>query len=181
MASWPEHKTKNPKSFYSYILFWQCQTNLKFEDLFGETQKKTPKSFYSFLGMPNKPKVLGRPKRKTTKFFYSPKTSFGGNQKEHHKVLLFFGGRMPSPYSFLGGYPQKEHTNLKATKLVMIIMFCTIYIIYIYMFSTLHSKEKKRPWQGTTVKICGFCCIRPKVCHLHWQLSQWQYFEKSLE
>lgn len=143
MASWPEHKTKNPKSFYSYILFWRCQTNLKFEDLFGETQKKTPKSFYSFLGMPNKPKVLGRPKRKTTKFFYSPKTSFGGNQKEHHKVLLFFWGRMPSPYSFLGGYPQKEHTNLKATKLVMIIMFCTIYNIYIYVFYiTFKGKEK---------------------------------------
>ena len=108
MASWPEQQTNNPKSFYYYILFWRCQTNLKFEDLFGETQKKTPKSFYSFLGTPNKPKVLGRPKRKTTKFFYSPKTSFWGNQKEHHKVLLFFWGEDAIPLSIFGGIPTKR-------------------------------------------------------------------------
>ena len=132
MASWPEQQTNNPKSFYYYILFWRCQTNLKFEDLFGETQKKTPKSFYSFLGTPNKPKVLGRPKRKTTKSFY------------------FFWGRMPSPYPFLGGYRQKEHTNLKATKLVMIIMFCTIYNIYIYVFYIIFKGKEKT--------MARYCC-----------------------
>lgn len=112
MASWPEQQTKNPKSFYSYILFWRCQTNLKFEDLFGETQKKTPKSFYSFLGMPNKPKVWGRPKRKTTKFFYSPKTSFWGNQKEHHKVLLFFWGEDAIPLIHFWGDTHKKNIQI---------------------------------------------------------------------